>query len=123
AIMVERTEPRVTGVRASLLSLIVLLLVNGVTPADEPPGRKGDRASDEVLVAPGPKAEGVVNFLDRIRDGRTAAERATGDLLVRGRVSRVNAGWREGMAAQAPDKLPPPDWCQFVLVHKGAKRR
>jgi thiol-disulfide isomerase/thioredoxin len=109
------------------IALAVSLLSLGIGPgrADPPPPEKekADEAPKGALVSPGPDAEKVVAFLKRIKEGRTTAERACGDMLIRGRVSRVQAEWKEGMAEPTPEKLPAPEWCQFLLVHKGDKRR
>ena len=88
--------------------------------AGQEPARPG--ATGEVLKAPGPETKAVVNFLNRIKEGRAKADLGRGDMIVRGRVSGVHGDWKEGMAELTPDQLPAPEWCQFVLVHKGEKR-
>ena len=93
----------------------------GAAGDDKP--KPGDDDPKKALSFPGPDADAVVAFLERIQKGRADAERATGDLLIRGRVSDVRLGWKDGMADQTAATLPAPEWCQFLLVHKGRKRR
>src|SRR5262249_51299417 len=90
----------------------------GAAAGDGP--KRGDDAK-KLRPFPGPDADAVVACLERIQKGRAAAERAAGDLLIRGRVSDVRLGWKEGMKDQTAATLPAPDWCQFLLVHKGRK--
>jgi peroxiredoxin len=82
-----------------------------------------EKSTKKVLVHPGPDTAAVVDFLTRIRDGRAKAEQVCGDMLIRGRTSFVNLAWKEGLGEQTAETLPPPDWGQFLLVHKGQKRR
>jgi peroxiredoxin len=90
------------------------------TKAEEPAGPTNGH---KVLTHPGPDTAAVAAFLTRIRDGRAKAESQVGDLMIRGRTSSVSLPWKEGLTAQTAATLPPPDWCQFILVHKGEKRR
>jgi hypothetical protein len=94
---------------------------SGLTATDEP--RVSEVIPNKALSFPGPDADPIADFLGRIRDGRAEADRATGDRLIRGRVSFVNMDWKEGTADQTAATLPGPDWFQFLLVQKGQKRR
>jgi peroxiredoxin len=125
-----RDTPLITGglSRVGLLAALAVGLSSfgaGHGRTDPPEGRKEktDEAPKGALVSPGPDTEKGVEFLRRIKDGRIKADRARGDMLVRGRFSQVVAEPKKGMADLTPEQLPPPQWCQFLLVHKGEKRR
>lgn len=98
-----------------------LLVGLGSLPAR---GTEGPSAQGgTVLVAPGPDAPKVIEFLERILDGRREADRPLTNLIVHGRFSRVDRAWSAGIADQNPETMPEPQWCKFMVVHKDRKRR
>jgi RNA polymerase sigma factor (sigma-70 family) len=104
------------------LGLVAVLGALFGAPAGDK-SRPGADAPKKSLSFPGPDADPVIDFLGRIRDGRAATERVTGDRLIRGRVSVVNVDGQEGAAEHTAATLPAPDWFQFLLVQRGRKRR
>jgi peroxiredoxin len=118
--MIQRLSP--LGLTFALaISLLPSSPGRAGPPTDEK--QKEDEVPKGALVSPGPDTGKIVEFLKRIKDGRTKAERDCGDILIRGRFSEASADWKDGMAEPTPEKLPPSQWYQFLLVHKGEKRR
>lgn len=116
----------VYGLGIALLSAGALVnnrAAAGDTPAVPTVGRDAQTLRAKVLVSSGPDVDEVIAFLRKIRDGRRQAKDRSADLLVRGRTSRVNESWKKDLGERTAEMLPPPDWCQFLLVHKGGKRR
>jgi peroxiredoxin len=109
--------------RRSLVVLGLAIVFASTYRASERVAPKPPEKTIKVLVHPGPETAAVVAFLAHILDGRTKAERMGGDMMIRGRTSSVNLAWKEGIGEQTAETLPPPDWGQFLLVHKAKKRR
>jgi hypothetical protein len=105
---------RWTMIGVLLASPLLVLVSKQASGAAEAPGHVLSSETDQ---------RAVVDFLRKIIDDRNKADARAKNFQIKGRVAMVTVDWKTGMELRTAATMPNPEWRNFSLVQRGAKRR